>query len=350
MLRTLIKVLLLIVGVFLLLEISYRAFIIGPSALNPFSSSSYTTLLASGFVKGADEPAVYYDLKPNLNVTLRGVPLVTNSEGLADKEYPKEKPANTYRIAVVGSSWTMPASIPVQDSYHWMMEDDLNASSAAREDGMNYEIINFGVEFYGAGEILATLEHKVREYKPDLIIVALTGFTLNVLWQDYQESFDAPEPGSRFFSSYILMQAGLIEPPVQQRVTIPKPLRASGRYRQQLASLIYQSKNLADELGSDVLFVTLGYRGLTWLNNTLIFDYVKTLNLDYLDAATEMARLGPMAEGVEYKVGRFDTHPNAMGHRLLADIIMAHLSRRPEFSQLPADTPLERGEGLTLER
>jgi len=350
MIRTTLKILLMSVVVFLLVEFSYRAFVIGPSALNPFSSSSYTTLLASGFVKPGSTPDIYYELKPNLNVELRGVPLVTNSDGLADKEYSKQKPDNTFRIAVVGSSWTMPASIPMQDSFHWLVEDDLNASKAQRSDGLNYEVINFGVEFYGVGEILATIKHRVLDYEPDLIIVALTGFTVNVFWQDYQEPFDAQDAGSKFMRSYILMQAGITEPPMQQRITIPDELLEKGRYRQQLASFIHQSKGLAEAAGVDIMYMSLGYRAWTWKNNTLMTDYAESLGFDYLDGAGEMERQGPLAVGVEYKVGRFDKHPNAMGHRLIADILLAHLAKRPQFSQLDPVTPLDRGEPLSLNR
>ncbi|MDG1462522.1 MAG: hypothetical protein P8R04_03050, partial [Gammaproteobacteria bacterium] len=156
--------------IFILLEFSYRLVVVGPGALNIFNSKalrSYMTLMSSPYIKSSEYPEVYFELKPDLDVLLRGVSLRTNSSGLADKEYAVEKPANTYRIAVVGSSWTMPGSVPLEASYHFVLEDELNA----RGSDMNFEVINFGVEQYGLGEMVGTIRHRVKDYQPDMILM-----------------------------------------------------------------------------------------------------------------------------------------------------------------------------------
>ena len=196
---------------FLSAEFALRVHMIGPSGLNPWMMNSYVIIFRSGLVKTADNIDVWYDLKPNQETLFRGVELRTNSRGLRDREYSLEKPPNTYRIAVVGSSWTMGAGVNIEDTYHSKLEQQLNAENPA----VNIEFINFAVEFYTLGEILATIEHKVMPYDPDMILMAVTNNTAMMRVDKHTEPYVELEPHTGHRSVLMLrirQMLGLADP------------------------------------------------------------------------------------------------------------------------------------------
>jgi len=332
MMRTALNVVLITLGMFLLIEQSYRVFSVGLAAFNPAKMNSFNTLLGSGLIKSADDPSMYYELKPNLDSMLRGVPLKTNSAGLADKEYSLEKPANTYRVVVLGSSWTMPASIPVEQSYHWLLEDNLNALADELGSDMNFEVINFGVESYGVGELVGTLRHKAMAYDPDLVVMAVTRYTGNVLWVDYEEPFDPPPGENVFFNSYILAQFGLSPSPLGRplkRIPIPEAQKEY-RYRQQVAAALNDVVDISKKGDAEVILLTLSFSEwffrvshmFDWLDGQLDYTRINTTPV-----LTEFAKAN---KGTRYKVSRVDSHPNELAHSMYADMLLEDIKKRPE--------------------
>jgi hypothetical protein len=101
-----------------------------------------------------------------------------NSEGLRDtpngtrrdRNYPKVKPENTFRIAVLGDSFTFAAQVPIEQTYTSILEENLTTCKAF--NGKNIEVINFGVEGYGTAQELLTLRQRVWDYQPDLVLLA----------------------------------------------------------------------------------------------------------------------------------------------------------------------------------
>jgi hypothetical protein len=93
-----------------------------------------------------------------------------NSEGLRDRNYTKVQPKNTFRIAVLGDSFTFAAQVPHEQIYTSILEQNLNLCKAFQDQ--NIEVINFGVEGYGTAQELLTLRQQVWDYQPDLVILA----------------------------------------------------------------------------------------------------------------------------------------------------------------------------------
>ncbi len=327
MIRKLVIGAVMVLGLFVMLEVSYRLVVVGPKALSPASASSFTTLMASKYIKPSEYPSVYYELKPNLDVMLRGVPLKTNSYGLPDKEYSLEKPGNTYRIAIVGSSWTMPASIPQEDSYQAQLENALNA----RSTGTNYEVINFGVEQYGVGEITATLEHRVFQFQPDVVIFAMTPFTSMIQWLDHEQAFQPPALDEPLFRSYVLLQLGIGKPPVNQSLAPPV---LSGltmkdfntRRLQQISAALYKSHQLTEANDSKLVFLFLAHQPWFERTETLINSTLDRFGIPLVDGAKALAKIK-----INYKVSKVDTHPNAEGHKVIAEALLAHFETRLEL-------------------
>ncbi len=95
-----------------------------------------------------------------------------NSEGLRDREHSKTKSADTIRIALLGDSYCEALQVPLEQTFWWLLQQKLDACHAF--PGKHVEIINFGVSGYGTAQELITLQQKVWEYSPDIVMLLVT--------------------------------------------------------------------------------------------------------------------------------------------------------------------------------
>jgi hypothetical protein len=101
-----------------------------------------------------------------------GTYIKINSDGLRDREHPKTKPPNTFRIAVLGDSFTEAFDVKLDEAWWSVMEDRLRSCNALA--GKQVEVINFGVAGYSTARELMTLRHHVWDYSPDMIVLNVT--------------------------------------------------------------------------------------------------------------------------------------------------------------------------------
>ena len=95
-----------------------------------------------------------------------------NSAGLRDREHSIAKPANTIRIALLGDSYCEGLQVPLEQTFWRLLQQKLE--SCGQFAGKHIEIINFGVSGYGAGQELITLQQKVWQYSPDIVMLLVT--------------------------------------------------------------------------------------------------------------------------------------------------------------------------------
>ena len=122
-----------------------------------------------------DDPAGAWSLNPGASFEWKGEGersfIQANKDGLRDREHTKEKPPKTFRIAVMGDSFTEALQVPMEKTFWWKMRKQLNKKCTALSD-RKVEVINFGVQGYGTAQQLMTLRHKAWKYSPDLVILA----------------------------------------------------------------------------------------------------------------------------------------------------------------------------------
>lgn len=94
--------------------------------------------------------------------------VIINSQGLRDDEYSYTKPENTYRIAVLGDSFTQAIHVPLEDTYQQTLERKLKTASSS----INFEVINFGVGGFGTTHEYFVFQHHVVNYHPDMVLLA----------------------------------------------------------------------------------------------------------------------------------------------------------------------------------
>lgn len=111
-----------------------------------------------------------------------------NDDGWRDPARAIPKPPNTFRIAVLGDSFTCALQVEHHETFAAIIKRQLTARGFRRE--ANLEVLNFGVDGYGTAHELLTLRKRVWKYEPDLVLVAF--FTGNDLWNNCRDLGSAP--------------------------------------------------------------------------------------------------------------------------------------------------------------
>jgi len=91
-----------------------------------------------------------------------------NSAGFRDVEHPLQKPKGTYRILLLGDSYTEARQVSLENTFGRKVEQQLQ--SCKRFLPHKVEVINFGVPGYGNAEELITLRSRGWAYDPDLVL------------------------------------------------------------------------------------------------------------------------------------------------------------------------------------
>ena len=115
-----------------------------------------------------EKPRHFHTHKPNSYFKeLYGVEVKINSKGLRDFEYSYSKPANVYRILVLGDSITLGWGVPFESTYAKYLEKMLNA----RGKNIEFQVINTGVGNYNTQIEAEFLKKEGLKYDPDMIIL-----------------------------------------------------------------------------------------------------------------------------------------------------------------------------------
>ena len=93
-----------------------------------------------------------------------------NRAGFRDRDHEFKKPANTFRIAVLGDSFAEAVQVSREDTFWSVLERRLAA--APEFQGMDVEVLNFGISGHGTAQQLHMLRHYVLAYEPDIVLLA----------------------------------------------------------------------------------------------------------------------------------------------------------------------------------
>lgn len=128
-----------------------------------------------------DDPVLHHKFKPNATGRYKTVEFDTdysiNSFGLRDKEFAAAKPANTFRILMLGDSFTEGDGVFSHETFSRKLEERLQAMGGPRK----YEVINAGVGSYSPLLEYLYLKNHGLQFSPDLVIL---NFDLSDLYDD----------------------------------------------------------------------------------------------------------------------------------------------------------------------
>jgi hypothetical protein len=265
-----------------------------------------------------------HEIPPDLRTVHHGAPFLSNRWGMRDRDYELEKPPHTHRIAVLGSSHVMGRGVGNEEVFEAVLEETANREGLGR-GGLRYEMLNFAVSGYSPLQLLVTLEQKVLPFRPDTLLYM--AHTADARWarghlaQSVRLGIELPDAFLRRIADEAGVTAGMPRKAIAARLRPHDGELLEWAYRHIAATCL--------ENGITPVWVFLpkleehGRQKLTpWLEKTATESGFEVVSLAGVFADHDKRAL---------QVGRGDFHPNAAGHRLIADRLYAELRRRPEL-------------------
>jgi len=318
--RALVLLLCFALTLFVLVELTTRMFLFGWAGLNPLRVDSVKPIGKTGFLQPSEVPGLAFELKPNLDRYFKLARFRTNARGFRDREYSVEKPVGTYRVAVVGGSYTMASGVPIEQAFHSVLETRLGRGG---DGGTTYEFINFAVGSYVPRQVLAVLEHKALHFAPDLVLVGVTEMAVPLLVLPPFDVVYAPRPVSHpFFDSFTakLWQAkarrgGPVDTWNAMREGDPL-LRAESDLEGNIVDLLGQ---MSRERGIPMLFVRIEYEAdkPPVSNEQFLRRSAADNRIHYVDTRSAFRGIPSAQLGIN----DLDRHPNARAHAIFAKVI-----------------------------
>jgi len=246
----------------------------------------------------------------------------TNRWGMRDQDYEQQAPPGTQRIAILGASLEMGWGVEDGETYEAVLENMLNDSadrpaSEARDPA--YQVLNFAVAGYRPFQQMASLDHAL-EFEPDIVIFVAHGLELtratNYLAEVVREDIEVPYPDLRG----IIESSGITPDTTETMAT-----RLLTPYRNDILSFAYS--NIVQQCRERGIVPVLLMFEQDWSGEIGEREIPPTLELAE-QAGFEVLVLENVYDGyqgAEVKLARWDKHPNALGHRLIAESLFAAL-------------------------
>ncbi len=233
-----------------------------------------------------------------------------NNRGLRDSSFNLEKSENTFRILVIGDSLTFGYGINRSDVYIERLERELN-----EEFSKKIQVINAGVPGYGMKDKYLLLKHKGLQYNPDLIVV-----TVNSNDGRSREKLNKMQKQAREKVRTESQNHSWTENEIRERIR-------KESYR-------IESQYIQNQPIENTSFRYLEVIRKTSHNHNTPLIYYRVDKLPdkarrYLDQWSEETNSSVynvpkkfQSRRNKFRISRWDGHPNAMGHQLLAEGIM----------------------------
>lgn len=321
----------------LLLEASYRFALFGWSSFSIARMNSVHSVVNAGITRLASDREVFVELKPGLATYFKLARFETNSEGLRDKEYTKSKPPNTFRVAVVGDSFTMASGVEIEDAYHTLLETRLNEE----RDDRSHEFINFGVGAYSPRNYWAIMQTKALEVDPDLILIgfcAENDHQIRAPRRPRQNRAGSPpgknrtsrSPGAKkrapritypFYESFVFKALRAAFGPSRYRIRqglSTEPIVITEEQQGRLDEYLSKMGTWSQERRIPVVVAYLSNRPR---NPAVVEELAVRNGLHFVDVTSSF-------EGTEledYIIYSIDGHPNADAHRIFSERIYDYL-------------------------
>ncbi|TIN47044.1 MAG: SGNH/GDSL hydrolase family protein [Mesorhizobium sp.] len=267
-------------------------------------------------------PTIY--LRPLSQADYKGKRVHINRWGMRDQDYEKIPAPGTLRIATVGSSHVFGEGVADEEIFEGLLERRLN-EQAADSGYRDYEVLNFAVGGYVPLDVLAITEDRVLAFKPKYIFyfehTALIPRMLKRLATAIQN-------GSAYrydFVSDIVRESG-IDPSADREVLQRKLTPYGERLLRAIYSRIVEA---AKREGVGVFWIYLprpDERTSPELERRLAAE-----------AGFNVLDLSNVYDGHDWRtllVAPWDDHPNAAGHRLIADKLYEVLQQHRDLIPL----------------
>ena len=297
--------------------------------LNPELWGMYAQKPAS-WKEFKDSDAVSYnddflqmDLIPNKTTIFKGAPLETNRWGMRDRDYEKAKPSGVYRIVLVGASRSMGSGVLNNESFEAVLEERLN-SELSPETGLRYEILNFAMGGFGPLRKMRILEQKAYAFDPDALLFVTHVFEKSFAAYDLMGAVSARLEIPYPFLSEIVKESG-VTPDMRQNAA----RRRLERYGGEMMDWTWgRVREQCRERGIQTYMVLIP--GL--LTEPVTLDFRRHFVAQATEHGFTPFDLADTFDRVvsqkSLAIAPWDGHPNAKGHRMIADRLYEELRPR----------------------
>ncbi|MGL5888469.1 MAG: SGNH/GDSL hydrolase family protein, partial [Bacteroidia bacterium] len=256
----------------------------------------------------------------NSKATIENYTISINRWGMRDRDYALEKAPGTYRIALLGGSYEMGSGVNDGETYEQLVEDLLNNQLPENSEIKRIEILNFAVPGYHALQHVWLCEHEVFRFSPDMIL--------------YAAHSEDPRRLNGFFAS-------LISNGVPLEYEFLKDIKsrsgaAQGQSRDEIRNRLqpWSAQVLSWSCMQIVQQSKKHNARAVWFYLPATADSVNTAERNKMmkqasDAGFETFVLeNPYGNEPRnlLQIGNGDTHPNAAGHKRIAETLYPQLS------------------------
>ena len=279
-----------------------------------------------------------------------------NSLGWRDQERTVEKPAGVYRIAILGCSRTLGYGVSDDETFAAYLEDLFNESGIKSE----VEVLNFGINGFGIGQMVLNYEKFVRNYDPDLVLIQI--YRPGVLRSRLTNAWGTEKPRFQLLNEelvlenrppdtdpsrsletkvmeaslvYRLVKNGLLRREQLEVESTGKAYFASEKARALTTALLERLKEETQKDGVSLVAFTWGGDS-EWFLETGTAAGVETIDLDFMasrlkyrdgerpiETAVDVALNNPPPTG----------HWSPRGNKFVADSLFEHLQQRTKGSK-----------------
>lgn len=269
---------------------------------------------------------IKYIQLPLISTRLMNVPFNTNSDGLRDREFGIEHPGK-FRGEFFGDSITMGWGVNNQYTFKNLLERSLSATRPV-------EIMNFGVANYNTAQQYQLFLDKGLKYKPNLVSV----------FYHLRNAKKAQDPnpfywlGNSTLISFYWYKLRALNPIGSEKhfITFHRNLYlddSEGWQETQQALLAWNNLSKTEEFSFNVIILPDFHQLSAYPfehENQIVSDFLKKNNINQLNLAPFF---GEVKNARELWVSTDDSHPNRIGHKLIADYSFGFLNKSLEESK-----------------
>ena len=235
----------------------------------------------------------------------------TNRWGMRDREYDRLPAPGTYRVALLGASSVMGWGVQESETFEALLEARLNQERAGRPYA-GYEILNFGVPNYSPLQQLVVLR-KALDMAPQAVYYVATGYEASraarYLTDVVRKQIAIPYPYLRETVAKAGLDAGMDQDAMLRRL---RP------FQSEILAWTYAA--MTQECRERGVIPVLVF--LPHVEDGPWRETIPEILATAADAGFTVIDLDGVFRNhdpASVRVAEWDNHPNALGHRLVAD-------------------------------
>jgi hypothetical protein len=272
------------------------------------------------------------ELLPSRRVPFGSLQFSTNRWGMRDREYDRDKALGTFRLAVVGASTTMGWAVDDAETFENILETRLDRHLRRAAPDARFESLNFSVPGY-VPMMFGALVDRALTFGPDAVMIVTQDNdaerTVGRLVDYVRDGIPFPDDSARALAAAAIQGT-------QSRELAMRRLMVHGE-----AILTRYYRAIVEQCraaGVRPVWVYLPGLELTSYSadRAALFNAAQRAGFTIIDLSGVYDGRNPATLRVE----EADYHPNAEGHRLVAQRLFDALVALPDFfAPAPRTTP-----------